>query len=79
MLSLSLPQTHSLTHEYMLNGYTLVDSLLDSQEILHIKDVISELVQEAESTGQYDSLLEFEKERVEGRRISGLYLFSSLK
>ena len=69
MLSLSPSQTHSITREYMQNGYTLVDSLLDSQEILHIKDVIDELVQEAESTGQYDSLLEFEKERVEGRRI----------
>ncbi|MCX2194436.1 hypothetical protein LD112_20330 [Pantoea agglomerans] len=69
MLSTALPQTPLHTREYRQNGYMLVDSLLNSQEIVQIKAVINELVQEAERTGQYDSLLEFEKEPVDGRRI----------
>lgn len=69
MLNTALPQIPLHTCEYRQNGYMLVDSLLNSQEIAKIKAVIDELIQDAERTGQYDSLLEFEKEPVDGRRI----------
>lgn len=65
----TLSESYPLTSDYFKKGYMLVESLFDKHEVNQIKHVIDLLIGDAERTGNYRKLLEFENDCVDEKRI----------